>query len=106
MSSALRTKTHMVTVNLVAPTTLNDIPERLGQWLTEVEKNNGKVKLQDDSKVQTRALIDPVGMLLSSIGLYRVIQNRMMYTPVGEYNATVHYEGRGSVSKVVFTRKE
>lgn len=106
MSSALRGKPQTVTVNLLAPTTLNNIPERLGSWLTMVEKNHGKVELQDDSKVQTRALFDPISMVLAGFGLYKVIQDRMMYRPVAGYNATVHYEGRGSVSKIVFTRKE
>ena len=106
MSSALRAKPQTVTVNLLAPATLNDLPDRLGSWLNMVEKNHGKVQLQDDSKVQTRALFDPVSMVLSGIGLYKMYQTRVMYSPVGAYNATVHYEGRGSVSKVVFTRKE
>lgn len=106
MSSALSAKPQTVTVNLLAPATLNDLPDRLGSWLNMVEKNHGKVQLQDDSKVQTRALFDPVSMVLSGIGLYKMYQTRVMYSPVGAYNATVHYEGRGNVSKVVFTRKE
>src|SRR5437899_2357273 len=57
MSSALRAKPPTVTVNLLAPTTLNDIPERLGSWLTMVEKNHGKVELQDDSEVRTRGIV-------------------------------------------------
>ena len=106
MSSALKAKPQTVTVNLLAPATVNNLPERLGSWLNMVEKNHGKVQLQDDSKVQTRALFDPVSMVLSGIGLYKMYQERVMYSPVGAYNATVHYEGRGNVSKVVFTRKE
>jgi hypothetical protein len=106
VSAAMRAKPQTVTVNLLAPATLNELPDRLGSWLNMVEKSHGKVQLQDDSKVQTRALFDPISMLLSGIGLYRMYQERAMYSPVSAYNATVHYEGKGNVSKVVFTRKE
>jgi len=106
MSSALRGKPQTVTVNLLAPATLNNLPERLGSWLTMVERHHGKVELQNDSKVQTRGFIDPVSLVVSGILLYKILEERAMYSPVGAYNATVHYEGRGTVSKVVFTRKD
>jgi hypothetical protein len=106
MSSALRTKPTTVTVNLLARTTLNDLPERLGVWLSEVEKHHGKVELQDDSEVKTRGIVDLSLAVAGIVMLYKLVENKMMYGPVGDYNATIHYKEGGTVTRVVFTRKD
>lgn len=107
MSSALRGNPPTVTVNLLAPTTLNTIPDRLGSWLTMVENNHGTVELQDDSGVRTRGILDPLSMAFGGlVMLYKMVENKFMYGPVGAYNATIYYKGSGAISKVVFTRKE
>jgi len=111
LSSALRGKSPTVTVQFLAPTTLNNIPERVGTWLTMVEKYEGTIRLQDDSKAKTRGLIDPISLVLGAIALYKKVGEHFMYKPVGAYNATIHYQGTaspdsGTVTKVVFTRKD
>ena len=106
MSSALRGNPATLTVNLVAPATLNNIPERLGSWVSMVESYEGKIELQDDSKVQTRTFVDPVSLVLAGITVYKAVDNKLMYRPVHAYNATIHYQGSGNITKVVFTRKE
>ena len=111
LSSALRAKPRTVTVQFLAPTTLNNIPERVGTWLTMVEKYEGTIRLQDDSKAKTRGLFDPISLVMGAIALYKKVGEHFMYKPVGAYNATIHYQGTGSpdsgtVTKVVFTRKD
>ena len=107
LSSALRGHPPTVTVSLLAPTTVNAIPERLGTWLTMVEDHEGTIKLQPESGVQTRGLVSAALALPGAfMAIYQVVKDKILYGPVEDYNATIYYRGDGTISKVTFTRKE
>src|SRR5262245_12510225 len=72
LSSALRGHPPTVTVSLLAPTTVNAIPERLGTWLTMVEDHEGTVKLQPESDVQTRGLVsEALSLPIALLAVYQ-----------------------------------
>ncbi len=48
ISAALRDRPPTVSVNLLGPTRVHDIPERLGTWLTMVDQYSGTIELQRD----------------------------------------------------------
>jgi hypothetical protein len=109
MSAALRNRPQTVTVNLLVPTTVHDIPERLGTWLTMVEKYSGTIALQSDPEYPATRGID-FGVLAQAARLvgsaYKLLENKVLYGPVREYNATIYYKEKGMISKVVLTHKE
>jgi hypothetical protein len=37
---------------------------------------------------------------------YKLLENKVLYGPVREYNATIYYKEKGMISKVVLTHKE
>lgn len=103
LSNALNADPPTVTVTFPAPITVNGIPERLDKWLAMVEKYGGTVELkpEDDG---TRGLISEIISLI--VGIYEAIKEKMIYEPVGDYNATVFYKkGEGTITRVVFDRK-
>jgi len=48
VSAAMGMQAPTVTVPLVAPTTINTIPPRLGTWLAVVKDRGGKVSVEPD----------------------------------------------------------
>jgi hypothetical protein len=109
ISTALRDRPPAVTVNFLVPTTVHDIPERLGTWLTMVEKYSGTIELQRDPEYPITRGLD-FGVLPQAASLlvraYKFIENKLLYGPVREYNAIIYYKEQGMISKVVLTRKE
>lgn len=108
LASGLRDEPTTVDVYFRAPASVNAIPDRLGKWLTMVEKYGGTVEPREDPNDQTRGLI--TGGLSVVFGafasLYQVIHNKLLYRPVKAYNATVFYNrSNGMMTRVVFTRK-
>jgi hypothetical protein len=109
MSAALRDRPQTVTVNLLVPTTVHDIPERLGTWLTMVDQYSGTIELQRDPEYPATRGFE-FGVLTQAASLlvraYKLIEHKLLYGPVREYNATIYYKEQGMISKVVLTHKE
>jgi len=103
VAAAMRGQAPAVTVTFLAPTTVNQIPERLGTWFTMIEEYQGTVALQRDPEERTRGMITEVLSLLWTA--YKAIENRLLYSPAGQYNATIYHASNGTISRVVFTRK-
>jgi hypothetical protein len=107
LSSTLRSDPQTTQVHLQAPATVNAIPERLGKWLSMVEKYDGTVHLQEDPDYQSRSFPGVFSIAVGAFLMaYKAIENSLLYGPVKDYNATVFYmRGSGTITKVVFTRK-
>jgi hypothetical protein len=107
LSSTLRHDPQTLHVHLQAPATVNAIPERLGKWLSMVEKYHGTVHLQEDPDYQSRSFPGAISIVVSAfLTAYKAIENSLLYGPVKDYNATVFYmRGSGTITKVVFARK-
>ena len=108
LSSNLREGPLTVDVYLKAPASVNDIPERLGKWLTMVDKYGGAVEVRNESDAQTRGFVTGGASLVvgAVVGLYQVVRDRALYSPVKGYNAIVFYKGSdGMMTRVMFTRK-
>jgi len=108
LSSDLRDDPTTVAVYFQVPASVNDIPDRLGKWLTMVENYGGTVEPREDPNYQTRGLI--TGGISVAFGafasLYQVIRDKVLYNPVKAYNATVFYNrSNGMMTRVIFTRK-
>lgn len=108
LSSDLRDDPSTVAVYFQAPASVNDIPDRLGKWLTMVEKYGGTVEPREDPDYQTRGLITGgISVVFGAFAtLYQVVHDKVLYKPVKAYNATVFYNrSNGMMTRVVFTRK-
>lgn len=107
LSQALKQSAPGVTVQFVAPTTVNEIPTRMDKWLAMVEKYGGKVEAAPDPDftIASRGLITDVVSLV--IGAYNLAKEKILYGPSKEYNAIVYYDqGTGRITRVVFSRKK
>jgi hypothetical protein len=106
LSSALRGNPPTTTVQFPALTTLNAIPERFGSWLTMVTTYGGKVDLQPDPQDRTRLVPSLLSLAYSAFkALYALVEEKILYGPVRDYNATIYYRRDGKISQVVFWRK-
>jgi hypothetical protein len=108
LSTDLREDSPDVTVYFHAPASVNAIPERLGKWLTMVEKYGGTVEPREDPDYGTRGFITSgVSIAFGAfMELYRMVRESLLYKPVKDYNAIVYYSKvDGTMTKVVFTRK-
>jgi len=109
LSTDLREDSPDVTVYFHAPASINAIPERLGKWLTMVEKYGGTVEPREDPDYGTRGFITTgVSVVLGAfMDVYRMVRESLLYKPVKDYNGTVFYSKvDGTMTKVVFTRKD
>lgn len=104
LSNQLGTKAQKVEVVNAKPFPLNQIPDRLGKWLSAVV--NGKGRLSVEPKPQFKALsIDWVIGLLPTVR--DMVQDQFTYSPAKNYNVTLyHNQSSGLVERVVFERKE
>ena len=108
LSSNLKEGPSTVDVYLRAPATVNAIPERLGKWLTMVDKYGGTVEARNESDAQLRGVATSGASLVvgAVVGLYQAIRSRALYSPVKAYNAIVFYNGSdGVMTRIEFTRK-
>jgi hypothetical protein len=106
VSAAMRTQVSIVTVPLLAPTTVQTIPPRLGTWLAAVKDHGGQVSLLPDPEApegQTRGWFADGFVIIWD--LVNKIREWQLYKPAEQYNATLFYRSRGELAKVVFTRK-
>jgi hypothetical protein len=106
LSNSLRAKPAVVTVNMVAPFTANNIPEPIDKWLSAVSKHEGKVDAKPDPDYPaTRGiLITPFDLLTH---LYDWTKEVFVYRSAENYDVSVLYKpGSGEVTKLVFTQKD
>jgi hypothetical protein len=105
LSSTLAAKLPAVTVKLIAPFTVNNIPERIDKWLDSVRKYGGKVELKPDPDYPASRDFGVIFDLLNKA--YDLAKEMLVYSNAEKYNVDVLYKpGSGEVTKFVFTLKE
>lgn len=105
LSSTLVAKPPAVTVKLIAPFTVNNIPERIDKWLDSVRQHGGKVELKPDPDYPASR---DFGLILGLLNkAYDLAKERLIYSHAKNYNVDVLYKpGSGEVTRFVFTLKE
>jgi hypothetical protein len=105
LSSTLAAKRQTVTVLVIAPFTVNNIPERIDKWLDSVRKYGGKVELRPDPDYPASR---DFGLILNLLNkAYDLAKEMLIYSNAKNYNVDVLYKpGSGEVTKFVFALKE
>jgi hypothetical protein len=105
LSSTLAAKRPAVTVMVIAPFTVNNIPERIDKWLDSVRKYGGKVELKPDPDYPVSR---DFGLILDLLNkAYDLAKEMLIYSNAKNYNVDVLYKpGSGEVTRFVFTLKE
>lgn len=105
LSSSLAAKLPAVTVKLIAPFSVNNIPERIDKWLNAVRKYGGKVELKPDPDYPASRNFGLILDLLEKV--YDVAKEMLIYSNAENYNVDVLYKpASGEVTKFVFTLKK
>ena len=106
LSSALEEGRLEVEVTMVAPVTLNEVPERLDVWFYQLKDNyGGKLELiADDDEFAARGP-GAIGLSLA-IAAYGRLREHVLYRPVRNYDARVYYTpADGRITRVIFRHK-
>lgn len=102
----------VVAVNDQIP--LSQLPTRLDNWLSAVDKDGGAVEVRaessgDDKSPKTRSMLAVAGIAFSAISKISEYMKESVYDPAKNYDATIYYKtndaGVRVISSVVFTRK-
>jgi hypothetical protein len=105
LSSTLAAKLPAVTVNVIAPFTANNIPERIDKWLDSVRKYGGTIEVKPDPDYPASRDFGLIFDLLSKA--YDLAKEMLIYSNAENYNADVLYKpASGEVTRFVFTLKE
>ena len=105
LSSSLATRLPVVTVPVIAPFTVNDIPERIDKWLDSVRRTGGTVTLKPDPAFPASRNFGLITDLLSKV--YDLAKEMLIYRHAEHYDVDVLYQpGSGTVTRFVFRRQE
>lgn len=97
LSASMSASTDPITVAVTGGITVNNMPERLGNWLSVVD-----IELNPKTKSLAWAQLFE-GLLEISEWL----KEKLLYGQAGKYNATVFHDPEtGKIHKVVFSRKD
>lgn len=91
LSSALRDEPVMLPVE--ATFDLNNIPERMDNWLARIVKEGGKVQarpIPKEEDLQTRGIVSAIIDLF--IAASEAAEREVIYGPVDEYDAILHFD--------------
>lgn len=91
LSSALRDDHVVLPVNTTFD--LNNIPDRMDNWFERIIKEGGKVQarpLQKDGDLKTRGILGAIIDLI--IEVTEAAEREVLYGPVDEYDAILHFD--------------
>jgi hypothetical protein len=96
-----------IEVAIVSPFSLNDVPERIDKWLVSIKEYKGDVSTKPDPDYPKRKMRGIISGIVDLVMLtYGAIKEYVIYGAAENYNVTLYYmEGRGSVTKIIFTHK-
>lgn len=101
LSNYMSSNPESINVTTIGSVSVNDIPERLGIWLSVVENKGGKVELQSTTKA-----IPVVPIVLGTLPtVYKFIKKERIYGGAAKYDATILHDANGVIEKVVFTNR-
>lgn len=104
LSNQLSSKAQKVEVVNAKPFALNQIPDRLGKWLSAVVNGKGRLSVEPKPQFKTLSIDWVIGLLPT---VRDMVQDQFTYAPAKNYNVTMyHNQSTGLVERVVFERKD
>ncbi len=101
LSESMSVNSDTITVTMLAPVSINQMPNRLNKWLSAVNSRGGQVEFYP--KIESKSPIWLLGFLPMA---YRFLRNELLYGSASDYNAKIFYKPEsGTVEKVVFVKK-
>lgn len=98
----MSTDTNNIVVSMIGEVSINQMPARLGKWVSVVNEKGGQVGFEP--KTTSRSLSLLIGLLPPT---YEFISEQLVYQSVGNYNATIFYDpATGKINKMVFVNKK
>jgi hypothetical protein len=110
---SMKANSETITISIIGQISINNIPERLGKWLSIVMDRQGnvyfnKLKSNTDIPLNERTIsAEPVSLLIGVLPTaYKFLKKEASYGLAGNYNVTVFYiPENGLIKKIIFTRK-
>lgn len=100
LSNAMSINTDNIHVTIAGRVFINEIPDRLDNWLSAIVENEGRVDVEPKSNTK----FSPV-MRLSPV-VSSTLEEDILYKPATSYNATIlHKVEAGLISEIVFSKK-
>lgn len=101
LSSAMRSDSPEIVVDVPVGFSLNEIPPRVDRWLYSVKDSGGAVKAEPEIRQRGifTAAIDVVFSFFERVG------DKLTFAPADRYRATLVYASDGTVNRIVFNRR-
>jgi hypothetical protein len=114
LSESMSADLDTIQVKMIGPVSINQIPERLGKWLSVVRDKNGRVDLtktkkprksNGDNEVGTSKL--PILLILGALpSTYNFLKQESIYGIAANYNVSIFYNpDSGKIERLIFHRK-
>ena len=115
LSESMSADLNTIQVKMIGPVSINQIPERLGKWLSVVRDKNGRVILtktrtaqkssNDNNEVETSKL--PIVLILGALpSTYKFLKQESIYGVAANYNVKIFYNPEsGIIEKLIFQKK-
>lgn len=114
LSKSMSANLNTIEVKMIGPVSINQIPERLGKWLSVVRDKKGRVDLtpktkphksNGDNEIGTSKL--PVLLILAALpSTYKFLKNENIYGIAANYNVSIFYNpDSGQIERLIFHRK-
>jgi hypothetical protein len=102
---SMKANTETITVSIIGNISINNIPERLGKWLSIVMNKQGKVDFNTNERTTG---VEPLSLAIGVLPTaYKFLKKEASYGLAGNYNVTIFYiQANGYINKIIFTRKE
>ena len=105
LSNSMAANLPIITVETVAPFTVNEMPERIEDWIKAIQKYDGEVAIiADPAFPKTRFIGAAWDIAKIAFGL---VKEHIIYSQAENYNLDILYKpGTGRVTKFLFKLKE
>jgi len=110
---SMKANSETITVSIIGNISINNIPERLGKWLSIVTDKQGnvdfnKIKSTNTALNERTTGVEPVSLVIGVLPTaYKFLKKEASYGLAGNYNVTVFYIlDNGFITKIIFTKKE
>jgi hypothetical protein len=109
---SMKANTETITISIIGNISINNIPERLGKWLSIVMNKQGNVyfnKIKPNRKIAQYERTTGVEAVSLMIGVlptaYKFLKKEASYGLAGNYNVTIFYmQDNGFIKKIIFTK--
>lgn len=107
---SMKADSETITISIIGNISINNIPERLGKWLSIVMNKKGNVYFNKvkSNKNERITGVEPVSLVIGVLPTaYKFLKKEASYGLAGNYNVTVFYiPDNGNIKKIIFTKKQ